>query len=350
MTALDRSYNLAGMQEYHTIIVGGGPGGLACATLLARAGRKVLVLERRPRIGPKVCAGGVTWSGLRQRLPETLVQKTFPDQHLFTRWQQTVISAAQPLVSTVNREELGQWQLQEALAAGVRVETNRPVGRIGERSLEAGREMFSFRYLVGADGSSSTVRRHLGLLTREVGVGLNLFVEGDFPRMEWHLDDRFFNNGYAWIFPHRGRTSIGAYAGRLTVEPGILRKNFLLWAAGHGIKLGSVKLDAGLINYDFQGWHFGHRFLVGDAAGLASPLTGEGIFPAIVSGEETARTILDPRYPAPEMVRLLARHHLHRRLVAFTGRNRLACRLTMETLVAALRIGAVSFNALEMAG
>lgn len=338
------------MQKYHTVVVGAGPGGLACATLLARAGKDVLVLERRRRIGPKVCAGGVTWSGLSRRLPESLMQKTFPNQHLFTRWQQTVISAAQPLVSTVNREELGQWQLKEALSAGVRVEVNHPVGRIGEHNLEAAVKDFSFQYLVGADGSSSTVRRHLGLATNQVGVGLNLFVEGDFAKMEWHLDDRFFNNGYAWIFPHRGRASIGAYAGRLAVEPGVLRKNFLLWAAGRGINLGAAKLDAGLINYDFRGWQFGHRFLVGDAAGLASALTGEGIFPAIVSGEEVARTILNPLYQAPEMARLIDRHRLHRRLVAFTGSSRLACRLTMELLVAALRVGAVSFNALEMAG
>lgn len=338
------------MQAYHTIIVGAGPGGLACATLLAKAGKEVLVLERRRRIGPKVCAGGVTWSGLRQRLPEFLLQKNFPDQHLFTRWQRTVISAAQPLISTVSRAELGQWQLHEALAAGVRVETDRPVGQIGEHSLEARGDKFSFRYLVGADGSSSTVRRHLGLASRELGVGLNLFIDGDFPRMEWHLDDRLFTNGYAWIFPHRGCASIGSYATRLAVEPRMLRKNFLLWAAGRGIKFGAVKLEAGLINYDFQGWRFGHRFLVGDAAGLASAMTGEGIFPAIVSGEEAARTILDPLYPAPEIARLLVRHRLHHRLVAFTGSNRLACRLTMETLVAALRVGAVSFSALEMAG
>jgi len=355
------------MRKYHTIIVGAGPGGLACATLLARADREVLLLERNLTIGPKVCAGGVTWSGLKQRLPESLLQRTFPDQYLTTRLQRTVISAAQPLVSTVNRHELGQWQLQEALAAGVRVRTGALVGRIGASSLEIRGEEIAFTHLVGADGSSSVVRQHLGLATKEVGVGLNLFVEGDFPRMEWHLDDRFFNNGYAWIFPHRGRASIGAYAPRYCMRPAELRKNFLLWASKHGItpsgdefrtsrqaaqlsfNPGSAKLNAGLINYDYQGWRFDNHFLVGDAAGLASALTGEGIFPAIVSGEEVARAILDPGYQAPILTRLLARHRRHRQIVRLTGANRLGCRLTMEAMVLGLRTGLVSFSALEMA-
>jgi len=337
------------MKSYHTVIVGAGPGGLACATLLAQAGREVLVLERNQRVGPKVCAGGITWSGLKQRLPESLLQRSFPDQHLVTPFQKKVISAALPLVSTVNREELGQWQLKEALAAGVRVRTGARVGRIGENSLEVQGEEIAFSHLVGADGSSSLVRQHLGLATSEVGVGINVFIAGDFPRMEWHLDDRLFNNGYAWIFPHRGCASIGAYAPRHSLRPLELRKNFLLWAAKHGINPRAARLQAGLINYDYRGWRFGNRFLVGDAAGLASALTGEGIFPAIVSGEEAARAILDPGYPAPKMARLLARHRRHLQVVRLTGASRLGCRLTTEALVLGLRTGLIDFSALEMA-
>ncbi|NTV14851.1 MAG: NAD(P)/FAD-dependent oxidoreductase [Desulfobulbaceae bacterium] len=338
------------MNSYHTVIVGAGPAGLACATLLAQAGREVLLLERNHRVGPKVCAGGVTWSGMQQRLPESLLQRSFPDQHLSTRLQQTVISAAQPLISTVDREELGQWQLQEASAAGVNIITGALVGRIGKNALEVHGKEVTFAHLVGADGSSSLVRKHLGLATQEVGVGLNFFIEGDFPRMEWHLDDHFFNNGYAWIFPHRERASIGAYAARRFTRPTELRKNFLLWAAKHGINPGAAKLSAGLINYDYRGWRFGNHFLVGDAAGLASALTGEGIYPAIVSGEEVARTILDPGYQAPRMARLLARHRRHLQVVRLTGASRLACRLTMESLVLGLRVGLIDFSTLEMAG
>jgi len=338
------------MKKYHTVIVGAGPAGLACATMLAQAGREVLVLERRNRVGPKVCAGGITWSGLKQRLPEDLLQKAFPDQHIRTPWQQTAISAGQPLVSTVSREELGQWQLDQARAAGARILSSTAVGRLAADHLEAGGETFGFRYLVGADGSGSKVRQYLGLPTLTVGVGVNCFVPGNFMRMEWHLDPYYFNNGYAWVFPHREYAAIGAYASRLTTRPLVLQKNFRRWADKHGIYLGAAKMTAALINYDFRGWRFGNFFLTGDAAGLASPLTGEGIYPAIISGEEAARTILDPAYRAPQLDALLVRHRHHRRLVAFTGANRLACRLTLEGLVLALRVGLLPFTALEMAG
>ena len=64
----------------HTLIVGAGPGGLACATVLAGNGKDVLVTERKKRIGPKVCAGGITWSGLISRVPANLAEKSFPLQ------------------------------------------------------------------------------------------------------------------------------------------------------------------------------------------------------------------------------------------------------------------------------
>ena len=60
------------MKNFHTVIVGGGPGGLACATLLARQGKEVLVLERNSAIGPKVCAGGIPSVAQGLGFPETL--------------------------------------------------------------------------------------------------------------------------------------------------------------------------------------------------------------------------------------------------------------------------------------
>ena len=84
------------MTEYHTIISGAGPAGLACATLLAKSGRKVLILERHNRVGPKVCAGGITGSGIINRVPADLIERSFPDQHVFTGWQKTIITDKNP--------------------------------------------------------------------------------------------------------------------------------------------------------------------------------------------------------------------------------------------------------------
>ena len=51
------------MEKSEVLIVGGGPGGLACATSLARNGVRVVLVERKPVIGPKVCAGGILGMG-----------------------------------------------------------------------------------------------------------------------------------------------------------------------------------------------------------------------------------------------------------------------------------------------
>jgi geranylgeranyl reductase len=335
--------------KYHTIIAGAGPAGLACATVLAKAGKKVLILERNQRIGPKICAGGITWSGIKNRVPAALIEKSFCEQKVFSTHQQTVITSPNPLVSTIDREAFGQWMLREALAAGVELRTSSVVNKISENHLQTDREEFQFRFLVGADGSSSTVRRLLGVPTDKVGVGINFMVPGDFPAMEWHLNDKFFANGYAWIFPHQHSASIGAYACRHNMTPVRLLKNFHLWTEKRGINLGQSKVTSALINYDFRGWRFGNCFLVGDAAGLASPLTGEGIYPAMVSGEEAALTVLDQNYQSFAMQKLLARHNLHRKMVNLTGSNKLACRLIMETMVLALRTGLIPFSTLEMA-
>lgn len=336
------------MIKYHTIIAGAGPAGLTCATILAQAGKKVLVLERNHRIGPKVCAGGITWSGIKNRVPPQLIEKSFCEQKVCSHWQQTVIRAREPLISTIDREVFGQWMLQEALTAGVEVKTSAQVKSFTDNRLKTGSEEFEFDFLVGADGSSSTIRRLLNIPTDKVGVGINFFVPGDFPAMEWHLDNKFFANGYGWIFPHRHSASIGAYVDRQSMTPAILKKNFHLWTQKHGINLGQGKMTSALINYDYRGWRFDNCFLVGDAAGLASALTGEGIYPAIISGEEAAKTILNPHHDSVAMKNLLARHNLHRRMVSLTASNKLICRLITEAMVTALRTGLIPFSALEM--
>lgn len=336
------------MENFHTVVAGAGPGGLACATKLAQNGISVLLLEKKKLIGPKVCAGGVTWSGLSQHLPPELIEKKFPDQYIYTDWQKVKISAHEPIICTVDRPALGRWMHTKAKTAGVIIRTGTPIIQLGKQFVRTKDGTINFQYLIGADGSSSLVRRHIGLSSQRIGVGINCHISAVLDRMEWHLRPELFHTGYAWIFPHKNKASIGAYVCRKDMSARMLLHNFQQWADMQGFDISNMQPQAALINYDYQGHDFGNILLVGDAAGLASGLTGEGIYPAIISGEAAADKILGKTGSQKQLVRLIKKQAMHTRLIEFAGKNRTGCKIIMETLVLGLRNGLIHFNALEM--
>jgi len=341
--------------EYEVIIVGAGPGGLACAETLARAGVTTLVLEKNSTIGKKVCAGGITWNGLLRKAPGEIAERKFSRQHIFTQFQRVRIEADAPIIATVDRRKLGEIMLEGAVKAGAEVHLNTQVSNISGTQVTANhrttgeKSTYSCRYLVGADGSSSFVRRHLGFESKNVGVGINYQVPGFYPEMEWHIDSRLFHNGYAWIFPHQSSISIGAYADATAMKPSQLKKNLMRWAEKSGHNLQQHKAQAELINYDFQGYRFANIFLIGDAAGLASGLTGEGIYAAIISGEGVANEILNKKGPSEDFRNLIKNHRRHSKMAALTRKNRLAATAATEAVTFGLRTRLLDFCAIEMA-
>jgi geranylgeranyl reductase len=89
--------------------------------------------------------------------------------------------------------------------------------------------------------------------------------------------------------------------------------------------------------------------LVGDAAGLASGLTGEGIYSALVSGQEVARMIVQTNHEAKQLEALVRRHTRHRRLATMAVAHPNVCPLLMEIMVLLLRLKIIAFRHLEMA-
>lgn len=339
----------------HTLIIGAGPGGLSCAKTLATSGITPLVLERKRVVGPKVCAGGITWGGLISRVPEHLAERTFPTQHIRSPLQAINITEKDPIIATVNRSKLGQYMSQQAMDAGAEIRCGVFLKKIHKnlalvQNRDTGvQEEISFDYLVGADGSASLVRRHLRLVSKHLGIGINYQIPGSSPQMEWHLNNRLFKNGYAWIFPHAESTSVGAYVDKKAMRAGELKSNLIKWAKDQDIALEKHPAKAEYINYDYQGWKFNRTFLVGDAAGLASGLTGEGIYPAIISGEEVASTILDSNHSTATMERLITNHNRHSRMVRLSGSNGFINGILAEIVTLGLRSGIVKFSSMEMA-
>lgn len=352
-TPLDRGLNyfyIMAMESFDVIIIGAGPGGLRCATVLARHGISVLVLERQDTIGAKVCAGGIPYHAMSELgIPTDLHEASFHDQLIITPWQQARLQFAEPVITTINRQRLGAWQAAEALRAGVCIRNNSAALAINNDSVDTASGRVAYRRaLVGADGSASMVRRHVKIGTTQVGAGINYQISGQWPDMEWHLDKKRFSSGYAWIFPHKNSTSIGAYADRNDLSAATLKSRLLAWAKDRGINLDTHKAQAATINFDYRGWNFNPIFLVGDAAGLASGFTGEGIYPAILSGETVAQTIVSSQYQPTRLNQLLLRQQLHNRLQKFYTGNKVICQISLEMLVLALRLKLIGFKVLEM--
>lgn len=344
------------MQKFDTIIVGAGPAGLSCATSLAKNGLQVLVLEKNKTIGPKVCAGGIPFHALQHLdLPTSLHEKSFPAQLVITPRQKATIQSSLPIIATVNRKKLGQHMLQKALQAGAEVRTDSLVTGIDKTHIVASApqsshapEKIGYDFLVGADGSSSIVRKYLHLPVEKIGAGIQYHVPGSFPQMEWHFSPALFHSGYAWIFPHDGRASIGVYADRHDLSPRKLKNALHTWASKLEISFGRAKPEAALVNYDYRGWHFDNIFLTGDAAGLASGLTGEGIVPAILSGEAAAMRILAPNSENRRFARVLKQHHKHKMMQKLFANNKVICQIALEVLVLGLRLKLIPLRHIEM--
>ncbi len=348
--------------KYDVIIVGAGPAGLACAERCASNGVRTLVLERKHVIGQKVCAGGITWNGLLQKV-EDLPLRKFSTQHIITPFQSAVITRSSPIIATISREDLGRYMHEKATQAGAEVLMEHLVTGIAENALTAtckttGKQRkLRYSFLVGADGSTSIVRKYLQIPVAKAGIGINYMVPGHIVDMEWHLVPQLFGSGYGWIFPHRNQCSFGAYADSSVLSAKQLHSNFLVWCQQREINLKDARPAAGIVNFDYRGDSFNNIFLAGDAAGLASGVTGEGIYPAIVSGRKIANTIVKSEHGCEEGEHcnsfqefryLLKNNHRHAKMVRFAGKSKILSAILAELSCLALRTGIIDFDSVEM--
>lgn len=299
-------------KQYDVVIIGAGPGGLRCAQILGDAGKNVLLIEKNDVVGPKICAGGLTRKTIiylrNLGLPEDLIEQRFDGIVFRTKKWRTYIDFGKAFVYTIDRANLGQWQLQElAKMESVTVQTGTHVEQVTKKCivLSTG-EKITYDFLVGADGAHSIVRKFLGIKTKLYGVAFQHIIQAKkYKEIEIILDSTLFHSWYAWIFPHRDCVSIGTGYFPRIVSGAKARKKFDQWLLREKIDVGTTKFEAHPINCDYRGFHFDNIFLVGDAAGLASGFTGEGIYQALVSGDEVAHTILDENHKSKAVRALL---------------------------------------------
>ncbi|MDD5750228.1 MAG: NAD(P)/FAD-dependent oxidoreductase [Candidatus Pacebacteria bacterium] len=325
--------------HYNIIIIGAGTAGLAAATFLAKAKKKVLVLERNKALGLKVCAGGLTIKDFTElNLPKSIIEKEFKHINLHIGNHKAIkLQLDQPWIWTCSRENLAQWQLDQAKSAGAEIRLGSSAKEIYKnRILTDDNLSLHFDYLIGADGSGSLVRNFLGLKTKKIMVAIQYCIpDRRFKELEIFFDLEKFGPVYAWIFPHQDYVSVGTGCDPKFIKPNRLKTNLDSWCQKLGIDSAGHQLQAAPISYDYKGVDFGNVFLVGDAAGLASGLTGEGIHPAMVSGIEAAKKIINPDYRLPKIKQLVKNKRLEETALGFYKTNKTITKL-MFGLVANL--------------
>lgn len=282
---------MATRTDWDVIIVGGGPAGAAAAIAARRAkpGARVLILDRAPIGRDKVCGDGIAPHAVAE-LVALGVDAVKPEEHVAqVRLVGPSGSDAGALTTSpgyvIPRAEFDERLLRAALDAGAEFEQQR-VTTLGQ--------LPAARVVIGADGSNSVVRRAIGEPANH-GRSLAVAIRGYAPTpaglpteliIRWD-SQRAGGLCYAWAFPTAHRTTNVGY-GMSSAAPEHSRAHL------------EKRLRELLPEYDLDGVELtghtlpltvsrprpavGNTLLVGDAASLINPFTGEGIYSAIASG------------------------------------------------------------------
>jgi geranylgeranyl reductase family protein len=276
------------------LIVGAGPAGCAAGILLARAGRSVLIVDKAlPR--DKLCGGLVTDKAvrlLRERLglelPAAVVAESSRGFEIFDGREFLNRAEGRHPLRFVHRPRFDAFLLDAAQRAGCRVESGEFQGRRGGE------------VLIGADGVFSTVGKAVGkaLPPESLAVGLQVDVPRAGNTVLSGLHDAricfgYLRLGWGWVFPKGETLSIGLGGMPGAKEDVTQAFRRLLEDCGvagaRSLKVRGAKLPNDAVLREPAS---GGVFLCGDAAGFAEPLTGEGIYFALLSGALCAESLL----------------------------------------------------------
>ena len=277
------------------LVVGAGPGGSAAAWRAAKAGYRVLVVEKKKRIGePVQCA---------EFIPGPMVDYVRDDgvlsQHI--EGMKTYLPSGTVMPSPfpglmVDRAAFDRALAARAESAGAKIMTDTALAaldasrRIARLRQDDRSSDIHYQVLIAADGPHSTVARLLSLpalpviQTRQYTVPLiTAYADTDI----WLSDE--FPGGYGWLFPKGALANLGLGIDR-RFEPDL--KTPLEHLHGELVRQGRVgpevvQRTGGAIPVGGLRERLVHQntLFVGDAGGFTHPITGAGIASAVQSGE-----------------------------------------------------------------
>ena len=291
------------------VVIGAGPGGASAVWVLASAGAAVVVLDRARFPRDKPCGGGVLVSALNHLpfdISPVVEREIFGFRVRYRRDAEFSHRYDQPLAVMTQRARLDAFLAEQACTAGAELRDGEAVRAVeigGEADgavvvRTGGGELIQAGVVIAADGANGVCRRALGLPRLRAAVAL----EGNAPRSQaasgrWTehvgLELGSMPGGYGWVFPKGEHCNLGV--GGYPIGASALRDELAAYTRSEGFDpdaLEQVRAHHLPLRDAGQALTAGPVALVGDAAGLIDPLSGEGIGNAIRSGQLAAEAAL----------------------------------------------------------
>ncbi|MBI5282197.1 MAG: NAD(P)/FAD-dependent oxidoreductase [Candidatus Solibacter usitatus] len=285
-------------------VLGGGPAGSMAAERLASAGLDTVILDEK-LAWEKPCGGGVTYRAYSRYpflLDNASAKKTVTETRMTEPRGGSVTMRLRHPMLIYSRLELNRMLLERAASAGARIEKARVTGldrRDSGWTVRTTRGALEADFVVVATGARNSLR-NVG--TEWSGAdtmrALGYWAPGERDRADIHFLPGF--HGYIWVFPRCGHLSVGICG---KGEPASrMRARLEQYMAAQGIPVKDATFFGHTIpalerpawarnRVSGEGW-----LAAGDAAGLVDPVTGEGLYYAIRSGDLAAQTLLDDRH------------------------------------------------------
>jgi geranylgeranyl reductase family protein len=297
---------------YDVLVVGAGPAGSSAAIRLARAGARVLLADRAEFPRDKPCGGGVTGraAAVAPCSIDAVVERVVDHADLRqARGARMVRWTRHPIAYMTQRIRLDHHLVKAAEAAGATLALGRKVTSVDADAhgtvADVGGRKVRAPLVIGADGANGSSARSLSLGgNAAVGVAL----EGNVPlELAAHLGvERSvllelgrLDGGYGWVFPKGDHVNVGV--GGWEHEGPSLRGELRDLCERLGLPFGAVEhLRGHRLPLRRKGSVIGRgrACVVGDAAGLVDPVTGDGMYECFVSGAfaaDAAIAVLDGR-------------------------------------------------------
>jgi flavin-dependent dehydrogenase len=301
----------AGPAAIDCAVVGASFAGLACATALARAGMRVTVFERKADAGEKLHTTGIIVKdaidhiALLDGLPANLVRRIDGVRLYAPSLRHVDLAAPGYYFLATDTPNVMRWLAGRAQEAGARIAYRTPFASAARThgGFDLG-ELGTARYVVGADGPSSRVAKVFELgQNRQFLFGVEHEYTGidirDSTRLHCFIDRRLARGYIGWIVAGVGVVQVGI-AGRL--QPGHMTATEAMGpfidkiaAIADFRRSTPVSVRAGMIPCGGVVSPVAARrvMLVGDAAGMVSPVTAGGIHTALKHGLASGHAIVD---------------------------------------------------------